>query len=167
MIPTTEQIGTFDLDTWHLVPAETNPEGHESGSWAIAGGDDDEYDLFIEIADAEYPRQVAEFVLAAVQQHATRLRLGAVADDALAARERLLADGCDAVLINESSPRRVMELIGRIGQLAAELAGARAPVQSSERMVRMYGQVAEVTAIALAWMEAICAHHDVPRRQAS
>ncbi|MBG0829029.1 hypothetical protein HS041_14750 [Planomonospora sp. ID67723] len=161
MIPKLQQTGTLDLDTWCVVPAESNPDRREHGAWAVAAGDSEEYDLYFEITDAEYPRQVAAFIVDAVQEHATRLRLNAAVDDVLRERERLLAIPHDAVALNRLAPFRLMALMSRLGQIAGQLENAGKPLESEERMVRVYGDVAQVAAVALAWMESIQAGHNV------
>ncbi|MED7925856.1 hypothetical protein SMD20_16505 [Nonomuraea sp. LP-02] len=59
---------------WTVIPGQTNPDKDEHGTWAVTAGDVEQYDLYFEIADAAHPRQVAEFVVEAMQSHATRLR---------------------------------------------------------------------------------------------
>jgi hypothetical protein len=61
------RLGGVDVDTWRAVPAEGNPDGRRTRAWNIVAGDyDDEPDVWITI-EAEYPRDVAEFIVAAVR----------------------------------------------------------------------------------------------------
>jgi hypothetical protein len=66
--PFTDQdprLGGVDVDTWRAVPAEGNPDGRRTRGWNIVAGDGDEADVWIEVQGAEYPKDVAEFIVAA------------------------------------------------------------------------------------------------------
>ena len=67
-------IGTTDADTWRAVPHPGNPAGNRGGAWWIVAGDyadEGEPDVLVEVTAAEYPKDVAEFIVTAiVNEHA-------------------------------------------------------------------------------------------------
>jgi len=88
VIPNRLQAGTTDVSTWRVVPAPCNPGGDEQGGWAVAGGDaGDDPDLYFEIS-AECPKKVAEFIVAAANQHAHAVRFSSVVADVEQERRR-------------------------------------------------------------------------------
>jgi hypothetical protein len=121
MIPTQQQIGCADLETWRVVPADTNPDGLASRSWAIVGGDGDEADVYIDIT-TEYPKHVAEFILDAVRAHAERLRYTGALGDIRSEVERRRAAGDDPF---HPDVVRVAEVVSELGQLAAVVTAQR------------------------------------------
>lgn len=160
-IPAFEQIGGVDLTTWHVVAAESNPDKHEQGPWAIVASDGYEYDLYIEVLDADHPRKVAEFIVEAVQEHATKLRRGAAYDDISEDRDRLRRRPRGADLYELERPRVValMEVLGKLAQEASQPAPAAG--QAAQRR-RIYEDVTCLAALAVSWMEAIHANYNMP-----
>ena len=154
-IPSPKQIDNIDPASWQVIPAESNPDKHEHGAWAIAAGHGDEYDLYIEVADAGHPRQVAEFIVEAVRAHATRLRLSAALENVVKEQERL-RETCASLYQLESA--RLRALTAKVGQLAAELE----PREPSKEQDHIYAAVSQVTALALAWLEDIHANYGMP-----
>ncbi|MFC5828505.1 hypothetical protein [Nonomuraea insulae] len=154
-IPVPEQIGTVDLASWTVIPGQSNPNKDDHGAWAVTAGDVEQYDLYFEVADAARPRQVAEFIVEAVQAHATRLRLGAAFADVERKREGLRTKPPGADLY-EGDRSRVVAMMAQLGKLAAE---AYEPAPAAERDAqrqRVYDGVTEVAALAVCWLEA---HH--------
>ncbi|MEO3807875.1 hypothetical protein ABGB17_02610 [Sphaerisporangium sp. B11E5] len=123
-IPTRQQLGTYDFQTWRVVPAESNPNAHPGGRWAIAAGDE-EWDLYIEVADAEESRTVAEFVVSAVQTHAEHLRHAAAVDDIRTEVEHLRATRHDATTPYHHEIARLTEATAALGEIAQHIATAR------------------------------------------
>lgn len=157
-IPTPEQIGTVDLASWTVVPGRSNLDKDEHGAWAVTAGDEEQYDLYFEVADAVHPRQVAEFIVEAVQAHATQLRLNAAFADVLRERERLRTrpSGADLYELDRS---RVVAMMAQLGKLAAE---AYEPAPASEQDAqtqRIYDEVTHLAALAVSWLEAIHARY--------
>lgn len=154
-IPRPEQIGTVDLASWTVIPGQTNPDKDEHGPWAVTAGDVEQYDLYFEIADAAHPRQVAEFVVEAVQAHATRLRLAAAFDDVAREREKLRTrpPGTD---LYEGERGRVVAMTALLGRLAAEAYEPAPAAQRDAQRQRIYDDVVQVAAHAVSWLEA---HH--------
>jgi hypothetical protein len=159
-IPRPEQIDNQDLTTWQLVPAESNQERDEYGPWAIVAGEE-AYDLYIEIADAAYPKHVAEFILEAVQAHATRLRLTAAFDDIAREREQMRSRPRDADLY-ELERGRVVAMMAQLGKLAAEAYEAAPAAEAEAEMKRYYEGVTRLAALAVSWLEAIHARYNMP-----
>ena len=72
-IPDDPRIGSVDIATWRAAPGPGNPGGNRGGSWVIVAGDmSDEPDVFIEIQAAEYPQDIAEFIVDAVRNEHAR-----------------------------------------------------------------------------------------------
>jgi hypothetical protein len=91
----------LDVTTWRAVPlADPQARAH---TWAIVAGpyaDDGDPELFIEIATADNPRQVAEFLLEAARTHNSDRHTADLRAEADAARAELTrADGKAAALI--------------------------------------------------------------------
>lgn len=71
------RIGTADVDSWRAVPVEDNPEGKRTWAWAVVAGgraDEGDPDVYFEIRHAEYPEDVAKFVVQAVRNEYARVR---------------------------------------------------------------------------------------------
>jgi len=69
------RIGTTYVDSWQARPAPCNPDGHRTGLWIIDAGDyahEGEADVYIEVT-AEYPKDVAEFIVQAVRNEWARV----------------------------------------------------------------------------------------------
>ncbi|TDD97673.1 hypothetical protein [Actinomadura rubrisoli] len=64
-------IGGVDIDTWRAQPAPDNPGGTRTRCWVILAGEYDETDVWIEV-HAEYPKDVAEFIVQAVRNEHAR-----------------------------------------------------------------------------------------------
>ncbi|AQZ63279.1 unnamed protein product [[Actinomadura] parvosata subsp. kistnae] len=157
MIPEREQIGSVELTTWRVVPGESNPDKNEDGVWGIAGGDSDEYALYLEVLDAECPKKVAEFIVEAVTSHVRRLRLEGALADVHHLREQQQA--VDDVL-DPSNPHLVEEpklarLIEQVGQVGGEFVRDRFSTGPDDLQTRLYPQLTAVAATAVAWMEGI------------
>lgn len=158
-IPAFEQIGGVDLTSWHVVPAATNPDKDNDAPWAIIGGD--ECDLHIEVADVDHPRQVAEFIVEAVQAHADKLRRSAAYDDITCERERLRTRPRGADLY-ESERARVVAMTAQLGKLAAEAYEPAPAAGRDAQRQRVYEDVTRLAALAVCWMEAIHARYNMP-----
>ncbi|GAA2641504.1 MULTISPECIES: hypothetical protein [Nonomuraea] len=156
MIPEREQIGSVDLTTWRVVPADGNPDKDEHGAWAIAGGDSDEYDLYLEVREADRPREVARFVVEAVTRHARGLRLKGALADVAHVRDRQPADD-ERAPSNPSLPdvTKLAHLVEAVGGLAHEVSQAVPRDERGAYQDRLYGQLAQVAATTVAWMEAV------------
>lgn len=159
-VPASEQIGTVDLASWTVVPGQSNPEKDDHGAWAVTAGDVEQYDLYFEIADAAHPRQVAEFVVEAVQAHATRLRLGAAFADVERERERLRARPPGADLY-EGDRARVVVMMAELGRLAAEAYEPAPAAESAAQRERVYDGVTRLAALAVGWLEAVHARYGI------
>ncbi|MFB4275710.1 hypothetical protein ACBJ59_10495 [Nonomuraea sp. MTCD27] len=159
-IPAFEQIGGVDLTSWRVVPGEANPHKDEQGSWAIVGGD--ENDLHIEVLDAgNSPRRVAEFIVEAVQEHATKLRRSAAYDDISRERDKLSGRPRGADLYELERPR-VVAMMGVLGKLAEEAYEPAPAAVRDEQERRIYGEVTCLAALAVCWMEAFHARYNMP-----
>jgi len=162
MVPRREQLGSVDLTTWRVVPGETNHGKEETGVWAIAGGDGDDYTLYAEVLDAERPREVAEFIVEAVTDHAHRLRLeGALAEVERERRRQRAEDGA----LDPSSPHlaevvKLAALVEQVGGIGREFGRDRFQTGHEELDGRLYSQLAQVAATAVAWMESVLARED-------
>ncbi|MEU7856310.1 hypothetical protein [Nonomuraea sp. NPDC049141] len=159
-IPAPEQIGTVDLASWTVVPGQSNPDKDDHGAWAVTAGDEEQNALYFEIADATHPRQVAEFLVEAVQAHATRMRLGAAFDDVLRERERGRRAPVGADLY-EKDRGRLVALMAQLGQVAAEVYEPAPAPERDEQRKRVYDGVTQVAALAVAWLEAIHARYGI------
>ena len=64
------RIGTTDTYTWRAIPhPEANPAARMTGCWCVVAGDyvdEGEPDVLIEVTAAEFPKDVAEFIVTAV-----------------------------------------------------------------------------------------------------
>lgn len=67
------RIGGVDTYTWRAIPHPDNKTGNRLGGWCVVAGDyadEGEPDVLIEVT-AEYPQDVAEFIVTAVcNEHA-------------------------------------------------------------------------------------------------
>lgn len=72
---TDPRIGTAEVDTWRAVPWESIRREDDGwrGGYCVVAGDCDEVDVYIEVS-AECPKDVAEFIVRAVQNEWTRLQ---------------------------------------------------------------------------------------------
>lgn len=162
MVPRCEQLGSVDLTTWRVVPGEANPEKEETGVWAIAGGDGDDYSLYMEVLDAERPREVAGFIVDAVTGHAHRLRLEGALAEVERERRRQRAEG-DA--LDPSNPHlvevaKLAGLVEQVGGIGREFGRDRFDTGREDLDKRLYAQLTQVAATAVAWMESILARTD-------
>ncbi|MGC5010070.1 hypothetical protein ACLQ2R_04840 [Streptosporangium sp. DT93] len=159
MVPTREQPGSADPATWRVVPGDGNDDAREDGTWAITGGDGDEHALYLEILDAERPREVAELIVETMAGHARRSRLeGALAE---VERERLRRQAEDDVL-DPSNPHlvevaKLAALVERIGEVGRELNHDRFHTGREELDKHLYERLTQVAATAVGWMEGILA----------
>lgn len=159
MIPEHAQIGTEDVASWRARPHPDNKDGHELGAWLITAGDCGD-DVWIEVLHAEYPKHVAEFIVEAVQAHATRLRLGAAFEDVYRERERRRArpPGADLYEMDRS---RVVAMMTQLGHLAAEAYEPAPAAEADAQTRRVYDGVTHLAALAVGWLEAIHARYGV------
>lgn len=159
MIPEQTQIATSDISTWRVVPAESNPGEHEYGTWAVAAGDSEEYDLYLEVLDAEHPRQVAQFIVDAVTNHARRLQLhGALAHVEQARRQQHAVDP----ELTSSTYRlpdvcKLSGLAEILGRLATQINSDAPGGDRAEQHRRLYAQLTQLALATVAWMESILA----------
>ncbi|GAA1255047.1 hypothetical protein GCM10009677_01080 [Sphaerisporangium rubeum] len=151
-IPTRQQIGTHDLQTWRVVPAECNPAGHPFGRWAIAAGDE-EWDLYIEVADAEDCRAVAEFIVTAVHDHAQDRRHAAATHDIRTEIERLRAARHDAATPYHFDSARLTEATAALGEIARHIATARQH-RRHPRDHALRRHVTHLAALLVLWLHA-------------
>jgi hypothetical protein len=164
VIPSRLQIGTADVGTWRVVPAACNPGEDEQGAWAVAAGDaGEEPDLYFEIS-AERPKQVAEFIVVAVREHAHAARFSAAAADVEQERRHERSRRAAVTPANPHLPDalKLACLVELAGGLAAELTYDPAGGNRAERGKRLYARLAQLAAGALGWMEAILSHDTEP-----
>jgi hypothetical protein len=159
VIPEREKIGTEDIASWHARPHPDNTDGNEVGAWLITAGDCGD-DVWLEVLHTEYPKQVAEFIVEAVQSHATRLRLSAAFEDVYRERERRRARPTGADLY-EMDRGRVVAMMTQLGQLAAEAYEPAPPAEADAQARRVYDGVTHLAAMAVCWLEAIHARYGV------
>jgi hypothetical protein len=157
VIPGRLQIGTADVDTWRVVPAVCNPGHDDRGAWAVAAGDvGEEPDLYFEIS-AESPKEVAEFIVAAVREHARTTRFGvAVAN----VEQELKQERSRRVVVTPANPHlpdavKLACLVEHVGSLAGELTYDPAGGSRAERGKRLYARLTQLATGVLGWMEAI------------
>lgn len=162
MVPRCEQLGSVDLTTWRVVPGEANHEKEETGVWAIAGGDGDDYSLYVEVLDAERPREVAGFIVDAVTGHAHRLRLeGALAEvERERRRQRAEEDTLDPSSPHLVEVAKLAGLVEQVGGIGREFGRDRFHTGREDLDKRLYSQLTQVAATAVAWMESILARTD-------
>jgi hypothetical protein len=157
VIPGYLQIGTADVGTWRVVPAACNPGQDERGAWAVAAGDPgEEPDLYVEIA-AESPKQVAEFIVAAVREYAHATRFGAAVTDV---EQELRQERSRRAVVTPANPHlpdavKLACLVEHAGSLAGELTYDPAGGNRTERGKRLYARLTQLAAGTLGWMEAI------------
>ncbi|HTP15618.1 MAG TPA: hypothetical protein VMK13_07245 [Streptosporangiaceae bacterium] len=157
MLPSSLQVGTADAGTWRVVPAACNPAADDQGAWAVAAGDGgEEPDLYFEIG-AECPKQVAEFIVAAVREHAHAVRFSAAVADVELERSRERSRQAAVTPANPHLPDalKLACLVEQAGSLAGELTYDPAGGDRAERAKRLYARLAQVAATTLGWMEAI------------
>jgi hypothetical protein len=157
MIPSRLQIGTADVGTWRVIPASCNPGSSEHGAWAVVAGDaGEEPDLYFEIT-AEAPKQVAEFIVEAVREHAHAARFRTAIADMQQERKH---ERSRCAVVTPANPHlpdalKLACLVEHTGSLAGELTYDPASGNRAERGKRLYGRLAQLAAGALGWMEAI------------
>jgi hypothetical protein len=66
------RIGSVDITTWQAIPHPDNKTSARTGGWCVVAGDLDEADVWIDV-EAEYPKDVAEFIVEAVRNEYARL----------------------------------------------------------------------------------------------
>ncbi|MEU4830070.1 hypothetical protein [Streptosporangium sp. NPDC023615] len=161
VVPTREQPGSVDPATWRVVPGDGNDDAKEGGTWAITGGDGDENALYLEVLDAERPREVAELIVETMTGRARRSRLeGALAE---VERERLRRQAEDDVL-DPSNPHlvevaKLAALVERVGEVGRELNRDRFHTGREELDEHLYERLTQVAATSVAWMESILARN--------
>ena len=162
MIPEGVQIGTTDVATWRSVPAESNVDGDTDGAWAVVGGDGDEYDLYVEVVDAEAPKRVAEFIIESVKGHAHGLRCEAALSDVERERGRQRAEDPETDPSNLHLPdvTRLAGLIEEVGAIGRELHRHELGRDRTDLDKRLYEHLTQVAATTVAWMESILARED-------
>jgi hypothetical protein len=156
MIPSRLQVGTAGVETWRPVPAPHNPDGDEQGTWAVVAGDPgEEADVYFEII-AEQPKSVAEFIVAAVCEHAEASRFTAAVADIQQERKRVHSRRAEVTPANPALPDalKLACLADGLGSLARELTSDRIGDQA-ERDKRLYAELTELAAGVVGWMDAI------------
>lgn len=148
--PTPAQFGNADLDSWRVVPGEDNPEKLDYGTWSVAGGDEF-LDFDIEVSRCDTSRQIAEFVLAAVQQHARKLWAEGAMADVLDARTQLEEGKDSNALWAWGAVCDLMTQVAAIGNVFQQRLGRR----GSDRDQRLYPLYARMAATLLMHMEKI------------
>jgi hypothetical protein len=157
MIPSRLQVGSAGAESWRAEPAPCNPEKEERGTWAVMAGDPgEEADLYFEIT-AESPKDVAEFIVAAVREHASVSRFNTAVADVEQERRRVRSRCAEVTPANPTLPDalKLACLTDLFGGLAHELTGDPFGGERSERDKRLYAALAELAAGAVGWMEAI------------
>jgi hypothetical protein len=157
MIPSRLQVGSAGTESWRAEPAPSNPEGEDQGTWAVLAGDPgEEADLYFEIT-AECPRDVAEFIVAAVREHASASRFTAAVADVEQERRRLRSRCAEVTPANPALPDalKLACLADGLGGLARELTGDPFGGERAGRDKRLYVVLAELAAGAVGWMETI------------
>lgn len=144
-----------DPDTWRAVPASANLTGADKGRWAVAAGDAGEYDLYVEVMDAEDPKAVAEFIAAAVRLHARKLWLEGALADIQEERDRLKAEPP----LTDANVRRIgygrlLGLVEQLGQISAEVNKPRNSTWAKLEQ-RVYPQMTRMAALLVIWMEQV------------
>jgi hypothetical protein len=158
MIPDSTHIGTSDVETWQAVPAENNLSGDELGSWAVVAGDGEEADVYLDVT-AEYPKRVAEFVVAAIRGEAARRRFAGASDDIAAEldRQRQPASGpLAATRPYLPDTMRLALLVERLGDVASHVTAQRGDCRS-ESAKRLYEDLTQLAAVTVGWMETLLA----------
>lgn len=162
VLPAYEQLGTHDVMTWRARPSASNPTEAENGCWTVIAGEaEDEPDVYLEIS-AEHPKHVADFIVAAVHQHAGCVRFTGAAADVERERTREHARFTEVSPANPALPDalKLACLVSQIGTLAAEVTDD--PLGGPERRKRLYAQLTYLAAGAMGWMESILSEEDRP-----
>lgn len=157
MIPSRLQVGTAGPGSWRAAPAPGNPNEDEQGTWAVLAGDPgEEADLYFEIT-AESPKSVAEFIVAAVCEHASTSRFTSAMADVEQERKRVRSRCAEVTPANPALPDalKLACLTDGLGCLARELTGDRTGDDQAGRDKRLYAELTELAAGAVEWMEAI------------
>jgi hypothetical protein len=157
VIPSRLQVGTAGPGSWRAAPAPCNPDGDEQGTWAVVAGDPgEEADLYFEIT-AECPKDVAEFIVAAVREYASASRFTAAVADVEQERSRVRSRCAEVTPANPALPDglKLACLADGLGCMARELTTDRVGGDQAERDKRLYEELAELAAGAVGWMEAI------------
>jgi hypothetical protein len=157
-IPAPDRLCVTDIASWHARPHPDNEAGDELGPWLVLAGD--ENDVWIEVSHVEYPKNVAEFIVEAVQAHATRLRLAAAFEDVARERGRLRANRPGADLY-EGVRGRVVVMLAELGKLADEAYETPPAADRDAQERRVYDRVTRVAALAVAWLEAIHSRYGI------
>ena len=157
-IPSPERLCVTDIASWRTRPHPDNEDGNELGAWLISAGD--ENDVWIEVLHVEYPKHVAEFIVEAVQAHATRLRLTAAFEDVARKRE-LLCTGQPGADLYEGARSRVVAMMAGLGKVAAEAYETVPAADRDAQERRIYDGASQVAALAVGWLEAIHARYGV------
>ncbi|MET8867649.1 hypothetical protein ABZW11_32365 [Nonomuraea sp. NPDC004580] len=140
-----------------MVPGKSNPDENEYGAWGIVGGGSDEHSFYMEVLGAEEPRKTAQFVVDAVTGHAGQLRLESslVSVQQERARQRAtngILDPSNPNLIEEAKLAALIDEVGGVGRVFNQ---DRFATGRDELDKRLYAQLAQVAATAVAWMECI------------
>lgn len=157
MIPSRMQVGSAGAGSWHAEPAPCNPEGEEHGTWAVMAGDPgEEPDLYFEIT-AECPKDVAEFIVAAVREHASTSRFTAAVADVEQERQRVRSRCAEVTPASLALPDalKLACLAEGLGSLAREVTADPFTGERDGCDKRLYVVLAEVAAGVVGWMEAI------------
>ena len=157
-IPAAERLCVTDIASWRTRPHPDNEDGDRLGPWLIVAGD--ENDVWIEVSHVEYPKDVAEFIVEAVQQHATRLRLAAAFEDVARERERLRSQQPGADLY-EGARSRVGAMMTVLGNLAGQAYETVPVAEVGAQERRIYDEVTRVAALAVGWLEAIHSRYGI------
>lgn len=101
------RIGGVDIYTWRAIPAPKEPDLERLGGYCVIAGEYEEADVWIEVT-AEHPKEVAEFIVEAVQTVAEIKPLpeGIVAETV--ARIVLHCSRCNTVFKDESYDSTVL-----------------------------------------------------------
>ncbi|MFG1683469.1 hypothetical protein ACGFNP_25095 [Nonomuraea sp. NPDC049269] len=146
--PTPAQLGNVDLDSWRVVPGEDNPEKLDWGRWAVAGGDEF-LEPYIEIVGSDTAKQIAEFLVEAVQQHARKLWTEGAMAAMLQARQQI------------GEPAQTLFAWGAVCDLMQQISAISAIFQEGlttrgrDRDERLYPLYANLAATLLMHMEQI------------
>jgi hypothetical protein len=157
VIPSRLQVGTAGPGSWRVAPAPGNPNEDEQGTWAVLAGDPgEEADLYFEIT-AESPKSVAEFIVAAVREHASTSRFTSAMADVEQERRRVRSRCAEVTPANPALPDalKLACLADGLGCLARELTGDRTGGDQAGQDKRLYAELTELAAGAVGWMEAI------------
>ncbi|WP_433520169.1 hypothetical protein ACQP2T_63560 (plasmid) [Nonomuraea sp. CA-143628] len=150
--PTPAQLGNVDLDSWRAVPGEDNPEKLDWGRWAVAGGDE-VLEPYIEIVGSDTAKQIAEFIVDAVQQHARKLWAEGAMADVLEARQQVGGEDSCALFAWGA----VCDLVQQVSVISAVFQDGLT-ARAGDRPERLYPLYARLAATLLMHMEQIRAN---------